>query len=173
MTSSLLRRLGALGLLAASMPAAATTQVTIEGARSYMDSHGTNAAFVEAVFPEHALGQRFSWAPDVTAGWIDGRDIAKYRDNKYGTRSSVALLAAGARFSYGDEHDWYRPYFFSFQVAGTNHTTMALSSHYQFVSTLGWQASHFMAAIRHISNGSLSGPNRGETMGLVGVTFAF
>ena len=169
---TLARHAIALGLIAAAIPATAATRIEIQGGRSYMDSYGSNAAFAEAVFAPHAIGaSRFSWAPDVSLGWIGGRDVHRYDYSPYTTRPSVALLAGGVRVHRGDAGDWYQPLFASFQVAATNHTTQALSSHYQFVSTLGWQAKHFTLAIRHVSNGSLSGPNRGETMAVVGVAF--
>lgn len=172
-TQSPVRRFAAaLPLLALPALSHATTHVEVQGGRSYMDSYGTNTAFVEAVFAPRAIGtSRFTWSPDVSAGWIDGRGISKYRQTTYTARPSVALVAAGARFRTSDESAWYRPLFFSFQVAGTNHTTQALSSHYQFVSTLGLQFDHLSLALRHISNGSLHDPNRGETMALVGVGF--
>ncbi|MGN2243497.1 acyloxyacyl hydrolase [Frateuria sp. GZRR33] len=164
---------GALALLlaTAALPAAGT-HLEVQGGRSYMDNHGANAAFVEATFAPHAIGSsRLDWSPDVSAGWIDSRDVRRYRDAEFDTRSSVSLLAAGARFHYGAPDAWYRPLFFSFQLAGINHTTQALSSHYQFVSTLGWQGRHLSFHLRHVSNGGLNGPNRGETMALVGVGF--
>lgn len=172
--SSRLRGALALLLATATLPAAAA-HLEVQGGRSYMDHHGTNAAFVEAIFAPHAIGSsgRLDWSPDVSAGWIDGRDVRRYRSAQFDTRPPVALLAAGARFHYGAPDAWYRPVFFSFQVAGVNHTTQALSSHYQFVSTLGWQGEHLSFQVRHISNGSLNGPNRGETMALVGVGFDF
>ena len=167
-----LRTALALLLATAALPAAAT-HLELQSGRSYMDAHATNAAFIEATFAPHALGSsgRLDWSPDVSAGWIDGRDVYRYRGAQYDTSHSVALLAAGARFHYGDADAWYRPLFFSFQLAANNQTTQALSSHYQFVSTLGWQGEHLSFQIRHISNGGLNGPNRGETMALVGVGF--
>ncbi|MHB1056993.1 MAG: acyloxyacyl hydrolase [Rhodanobacter sp.] len=162
----------ALSLLAATLPATAATRLEVQAGRSYMDSHGANAAFVEAVFAPRPLGQtRFTWSPDVSLGWIDGREVARYDYSRYTTRNTVALAAGGARFHRGDAGDWYQPLFFSIQLAAANHTTQALSSHYQFISTLGWQAKHFSVAIRHISNGSLQDPNRGETMALIGFAF--
>lgn len=162
----------ALSLLAAVLPATAATRLELQAGRSYMDSHGANTGFVEAVFAPQPLGHtRFTWSPDVSLGWIDGRAVPRYDYSRYTTRNAVALVAGGARFHRGDAGDWYQPLFFSFQVAAANHTTQALSSHYQFVSTLGWQAKHFSVAIRHISNGSLQAPNRGETMALVGLAF--
>lgn len=162
----------ALLLATATLPAAAA-HLEVQGGRSYMDSYGANTAFVEAIFAPHAIGDsgRLDWSPDVSAGWIDSRDVARYRGDAYGTDHAVVLVAAGARFHYGDAGAWYRPLFFSFQLAGTSQTTQALSTHYQFVSTLGWQGEHLSFQIRHISNGSLHKPNRGETMALVGVGF--
>ena len=158
-------------LAATALPVAAA-HLELQGGRSYMDSYGANAAFVEAVFAPHPLGDsRFTWSPDVSAGWIDHRDVRRYRGAPYDTTDAVTLLAAGARFRGGDAGDWYHPLFFGFELAGTNHTTQALSSHYQFVSTLGWQGDHLSFQLRHISNGGLHDPNRGETMALVGIGF--
>ena len=157
----------ALGLLGVTtLPATAATRLEVQAGRSYMDDYGANTAFVEAVFAPRQLGNtRFVWSPDVSLGWIDGRRVARYAGERYDTRDSVALLAAGARIHFGGGGDWYQPLFFSEQVAAVNHTTHALSSHYQFVSTLGWQAKHFSVAIRHISNGSLHEPNAGGKTG--------
>jgi len=158
-------------LVAAAFPAAAV-HVEVQGGRSYMGSFGANALFVESVFTAHRFGDsRFSWSPDVSLGWIDGRDIARYRGNRYGTRDSIWLVAAGARFHYGDANDWYRSLFFSVQPAVQTGRTMALSGSLEFVSTLGWQGKRFSIQLRHVSDGGLRGPNRGETMALVGVGF--
>ena len=171
--TSPLRRLAiAVALLAAPALSQAATRLEVQAGRSYMDAHGSNTGFVEAVFAPHAIGNsRFTWSPDVSAGWIAGRDLAQFRGMRYGTGPSVALVAAGARLRTTDTRAWYHPVFFSFQVAGTNHTTQALSTHYQFVSTLGVQLDHLSLGIRHISNGSTHEPNRGETMAVVGLGF--
>lgn len=163
----------ALALLLATLalPAAAA-RLELQGGRSYMDTHGANTAFVELTFDARPVGAtRMDWSPDFSAGWIDGRDVPKYRGWPYGTRPSVKLLAAGARFHYGAPDAWYRPLFFGFQLAAIDHTTQALSSHYQFISTFGWQGRRMSVQLRHVSNGSLHKPNRGETMALVGIGF--
>ncbi|HZX72268.1 MAG TPA: acyloxyacyl hydrolase [Rhodanobacter sp.] len=147
-------------------------QVQIEGGRSYMDSYATHAVFVEGVFDAHRIGaSRWSWSPDLSFGWINGRDVARFSDSRYTTRDDAWLLAAGARFQYGDANDWYRHLFLSFQPALNSGRTQALSSPYEFVSTLGWQGRRFSVQIRHVSNGDLHNPNRGETMALVGFGF--
>ncbi len=162
----------AAALAAPIFPATAATHLEIQGGRSYMDGYGTNASFVEAVFDDHRIGTtRFSWSPDVSLGWIGSRDVARYRNARYDTRDEAWLLAGGARIHYGDPGDWYRPLFFSFQPALNTGRTQALSSGYQFVSTLGWQGRHVSFQVRHVSNGGLHKPNRGETMALIGVGF--
>jgi Lipid A 3-O-deacylase (PagL) len=165
------RPLAALLFLLPALPSAAA-QFSLEVGTSYVDSHSTPTAFGELVFDDRYFGgSRFSWAPDITAGWIDGRSVARYRDARPSLSDNIWLLAAGARFHYGSPDAWYRPLFFSFQPALHTGRTQGLSSSYEFVSTLGWQAKHWMVGVRHISNGSFEGPNRGETMVLVGVTF--
>jgi hypothetical protein len=125
------------------------------------------------VFDAHAIGSsRFSWAPDVTAGWIDGRDnISRFRDTRYTTRDHVWLLAGGLRLQFGAQEAWYRRLFFSFQPSLHTGRTQGLSTSYEFTSTLGWQGEHWMLGLRHSSNGFFHLPNLGENMVLVGVTF--
>jgi hypothetical protein len=158
-----------------ALPATAATHIEVQGGRSYMDSHPTNAFFIESVFNEYRIGDsNFSWSPDVSLGWINGRDghaVRRYATSNPSTTDDVWLLAGGARFHMGNESDWYHPLFLSAQVAGTSGSTQALSSHYEFVTTIGWQWKHLSFQVRHISNASLHEPNRGETMALVGVGF--
>jgi hypothetical protein len=155
-----------------AVPALAATRIEVQAGRSFMDTHGTNAAFVESVFAEHPLGDsRLTWSPDITAGWIEGRDVAHYRHARYTTSDDVWLVAAGARFRIRAPDAWYRRMFFSFQPAYHSGRTQALSSGYEFVSTLGWQMHRWSVEIRHVSNGGMHEPNRGETMALVGLAF--
>jgi len=170
--TSIRRAAAALALtLLPALPAAAV-EYQFQVGRSYMDSHGANTVFTEAVFDEHTLGNsNFSWSPDVSVGWIGGREVARYRGDHPGTDDDIWLAAGGLRFHYGDEGAWYHPLFFSEQGAVHTGHTQALSSTGEFVSTLGWQGQRFSFAIRHISNAGLHNPNRGETMALVGIAF--
>jgi hypothetical protein len=173
-----LARLALAASLVAALPAAAST-FEVEGGRSSLGSVGsnsTNAAFLEAVFNYEQIGSsRFSWAPDVSLGWIDGHDRKdkSMAHPRYGVTDHVWLLAGGARFRFGNEGDWYRHLFLSEQIAGQTGRTQGLSTHYEFVTTFGAQWRYFSVQARHISNGSTGGPNRGETMLLVGVGFHF
>ncbi len=161
----------AFALLPLAMSARAA-RIQIEGGRSYMDSHAANTMFAEAEFDANPIdASRWSWSPDVALGWIQGRDLVHYRGSRHASSEAAWLLAAGARVSYGEAGHWYRHLFLSFQPALNSARTLALSSPYEFVSTLGWQGRHFSFQIRRVSNGDLHKPNRGETMALVGAGF--
>jgi hypothetical protein len=171
MTRLLRRTALVLALIGVALPVAAA-RVEIQAGRSYMDRYGTATAFVEGEFAERPLGHsRFSWSPDVAIGWIDGRDVARYRSNSYDTADTIWLGAAGVRLRYGEAGDGWHHWFFATQLAAIHGRTQALSSDYQFVSTLGWQGQRFSLQLRHVSNGKLHYPNRGETMLLVGLGF--
>lgn len=166
-----LRALVVSGLATAALQATAAPRLNLSAGVSYMDGYDTPAAFADAILDAHRIGSsRFSWSPAFSFGWIDGRDLEQFR-GRYTTRDSIWLIAAGARFQYGDADDWYRALFLSFQPALHSGRTVALSSVYEWVTTLGWQGRRFNVQIRHISNGGLHEPNRGETMALVGIGF--
>ena len=169
-----LRAAAGLTLFALSPLAVAGNHLELQGGRSYTDSKSTNAAFVEATFSEHRIGNsRFTWAPDVSVGWINGRNTHKYANERYNLRDTVWLAAGGLRFRFGAPDDWYHGFFLSEQGAVLHGKTIALSSLGEFVSTLGWQRGPVSFQIRHISNASIHRPNRGETMALIGVGFDF
>ncbi|CAM5494972.1 hypothetical protein [Rhodanobacter lindaniclasticus] len=95
-----------LALVPFALPAQ-TAHLQFQGGSSFMDGRGATALFIEGVFNAHRLGDS-GWriAPYVSLGWIDGRDIARFRGSRYGTRTAGALLlAAGARIHYGDADD--------------------------------------------------------------------
>ncbi|WP_430391921.1 lipid A 3-O-deacylase [Dyella sp. 20L07] len=169
MHSTVLRSSLAVALMGLSAAAFADTRIEVDGGRSYSDGYWTNAAFVEAVFGEHQIGStRFTWAPDTSLGFINGRNVTRY-GNK--VSDDVWLLAGGARIRVGDNNDWYHHLFWTAQVAAQAGRTLALSSGGEFVNSLGWQGDHWTFQIRHISNAGIKGSNRGETMALVGVAF--
>ncbi|MHA6205758.1 lipid A 3-O-deacylase [Dyella soli] len=167
---ALLRRgAAALALIGVAAPAMAATRIELEAGPSDSDGYLTTAVFVEGVFNEHRFGNsRFSWAPDVSAGYIDGRNV-----NRYGTAVSdnIWLLAGGARLRMGGADDWYHHWFWTFQLAAQKGRTLALSSAGEFVNSIGWQGDRWTFQLRHISNAGLDGSNRGETMALVGWAF--
>lgn len=153
-----------------ALPAVAA-QVQVQAGRSYMDRDATTAVFAEVVGTPRRLGDsRFVWAPAAALGWIDGRDLTRFGGNRYTATDTVWLLAAGVRLQYAPA-DRGRGWFLGLQPALQRGRTQALSGGLEFVSTLGWQGRRFSVQLRHVSNAGLSGPNRGETMALVGVGF--
>ncbi len=162
-------------VLAASMsglPLSAAPLLNFEGGVSFSDSYGTAAAFVESVFDAHRIGaSRFHWAPDVSLGWIHGRNPGGCAQDSCSLHETVWLAAAGVRVSRDDPIDPRRRWFLSFQPALQRGRTEALSDNLEFVTTLGWQGRRFSVQLRHVSDAGIKGPNSGETMVLFGVAF--
>ena len=120
----------------------------------------TPAVFVDVVGAERRTGV-FTWQPTATLGALRGRDVRVDLDR------DVVIGGAGIRLV-----DWWRRAFFSTQIGYAARTTAAISSHGQFISSLGWQGDGYVIMLRHISNAdAFGGKNLGETMLLGGVTF--
>lgn len=163
----------ALGI-ALALPAHAV-DVQVQAGRSAMGSgHAwTDTLFIEGVWEARPIGDsNWSWSSDASVGWIEGRDLSHYALDHPNTRDDVFLGALGARVHYGQAGDWYRHLFLSFQPALHTGRTQALSSAYEFVTTVGWEGKRWNLQVRHISNAGFQEPNRGETMALVGVNFS-
>jgi len=158
-----------LGLISSQTHAQDWVQrLEVQGGRSYMDNTGTPTVFLEALGPQTSWGG-LHVQQDVSLGYIKGRHMSRFALAHPGVGDPIFLGAWGGRFQAGDETSWFHPVFFSFQGALHTGKTQALSSTYEFVETLGWEAKRWSVAIRHISNGSLHEPNRGETMFVVGM----
>ncbi|MHC1479634.1 acyloxyacyl hydrolase [Frateuria aurantia] len=157
------------GLLAHPVHA---TDLEFDGGKSLASSRSTDAAFIEAAFHEYRLGNSvFTLAPDVSVGWIGGRNLSQRIDG-YGLRQDAWLFSAGGRLRVGQAGDWYHNFFLSFQPAANFGRTIALSSPLEFNTSIGWGWHHFDIRVRHISNAGYHEPNRGETMLLAGVHFS-
>ena len=157
------------GLLAG--PAHAV-ELEFDGGKSITSNRSTNAAFIEATFHEFRLGgSLFTLAPDISAGWIGGRNLSQRVDG-YGLRQDAWLFSAGGRLRVGHQGDWYHNFFLSFQPAANFGRTIALSSPLEFNTSIGWGWHHFDIRVRHISNAGYHEPNRGETMILGGLHFS-
>jgi hypothetical protein len=154
-----------------ALPAMAA-RFELQGGVSYMDSYSTPVAFGEVIFDPSQIGSsNFSWSPDITAGWISGRDLRRFDNSRYTTRDDIGLVAAGVRFHYGPADAWYRRLFVSEQPTVHTGRTEALSSAFEFTTTVGYQGDHWSLGLRHISNAGIHEPNRGETMVVAGIAF--
>jgi hypothetical protein len=148
-------------LLVAACSAQAAEVDLLGGASATAGVRWTPAFFVHAAGSPADDGHAH-WEPVVSVGGIGSRQVTGENFDH-----TVFLAAAGAR--YGGSNGL----FFSEQIAATNTRTDALSSRFEFMTSLGWQHGHFIALVRHISNAHLlgGGRNLGETMALVGVRF--
>jgi hypothetical protein len=165
---------GVAAVLMFALPAlpAMAARFELQGGVSYMDSYSAPAAFGEVIFDDHPFGSsNFTWAPDVTVGWIGGRDLKRFDSARYTTRDDIGLVAGGVRIHYGAPDAWYRRLFISEQPTLHTGRTAALSSAYEFTTTVGYQGDHWSVGVRHISNAGIHEPNRGETMAVVGIAF--
>lgn len=148
---------------AGTIAPAAAVETTLSAGASVTASneHWTPVAFVDIAGERRRAGH-LAWQPAATLGWIDARSVRTDLDD------SVVIAAAGARLV-----DWWRNAFFSFQLGYADGRTSAISTHGQFISTLGWEGRRISVMVRHISNGGLfgGGRNLGETMVLAGWRF--
>ncbi|MET0230621.1 MAG: hypothetical protein ABW186_06795 [Rhodanobacteraceae bacterium] len=131
------------------------------GASATVGVRWAPAAFLDIGTDSHEWAG-LHWQPVATLGWIGSRDDA--RDH---LDHDVALAGAGVRLV-----DWWGGAFVGIEAGYVDARTDALSSHEQFISSLGWRGERFVVMARHISNADLfGGRNLGETMVLVGVVF--
>lgn len=148
-------------LLLAAMPdAAARVELSVGESWTLLPYRYTDVAFAEWIGDRRPLW-KITWSPALTLGFVAARPdtpTARLDEN-------VWVFAGGTR-----AYLW-RHLFFGFEFATTAGKTDALSTPYEFVSSLGWQQDHFQILVRHISNGDFHEPNHGETMLLVGVAF--
>lgn len=105
-------------------------------------------------------GSASHFSPIATLGYIGSHHTSRGDLNR-----SVVLAGAGARYRF------WRRMFVSEQVVATSTRTVALSSRFEFMTTLGIQVGPALLMARHVSNAHLvgGGPNHGETMLLVGL----
>lgn len=105
---------------------------------------------------------RAHFVPIASAGFIGSRST-----DVHGLDHNVFLVGGGVH--YGRDQGWY----VNEQIAATNARTDALSSRFEFMTSVGWEGSRYIAMVRHISNAHLlgGGKNLGETMLLGGVRF--
>lgn len=142
----------ALATLAAG-PAAAAWELG-GGVAKRIDGEGTGVATVSYLTAQ----PRFPW--EFMAGYIDGR-----RRIDSGPVDSQVFAGASKRWYFAG------PFYASFGAVLNSDNTDVLSGHLQFQSALGWHSGRVGVSLRHLSNGSIQGRNRGETFVLLQVGF--
>ena len=159
---SFLHKASLLALLAFPL-ASHATGFDITTGPSFTSSERSTAAAFASVFGERPDDNRVHLEPIGTLGWIDSRNTRK--DD---LDHEVFMAAGGVRVLMANHH-----WFASEQLAATSTRTDALSSRFEFMTSVGWQRGHFIVMLRHVSNAHLlgGGKNLGETMFLTGVKF--
>jgi hypothetical protein len=159
---NLQRGLAAMACVLACAPAWAAG-FDLAAGPSVTASERSTAAVFASVFGEPPAGGNARFAPIGTLGWIDSRNTSKddLDHEVFVAGGGVRMLAANRRW------------FASEQLVATGTRTGALSSRFEFMTTVGWQDGHFIVMLRHVSNAHLlgGGRNLGETMLLGGVKF--
>lgn len=159
---SFLRKAGLLALLAFPL-ASHAAGFDITAGPSVTSSERTTTAVFASVFGERPDDNRIHLEPIGTLGWIDSRNT------RTDDLDHEVFVAGGGVRILAANHHW----FVSEQLAATSTRTDALSSRFEFMTSVGWQQGHFIVMLRHISNAHLlgGGKNLGETMLLGGVKF--
>lgn len=124
------------------------------GGTQKIDGEATWLTTVSYVTPQ----QRFPW--ELMAGFIDGRGSIGS-----GSVPDQYFVGVSKRYNFVDN------FYASFGVAFNDRDTDVLSGHVQFQSALGWHYRRVGLSIRHLSNASIEGRNRGETFVLLQVGF--
>ncbi len=141
------------GTLLAAGSAHAGWELGVGGTQK-IDGEATWLTTVSYVTPE----KRFPW--ELMAGYINGRGSIDS-----GSVPDQYFIGASKRYNFTDN------LYASFGVALNDRDTDVLSGHVQFQSALGWHYQRVGLSIRHLSNGSIEGRNRGETFLLLQVAF--
>jgi len=134
-------------------PAHAGWELGVGGTQK-IDGEETWLATVSYVTPQ----QRFPW--ELMAGYINGRGAIDS-----GVVPDQYFVGISKRYNFVDN------FYASFGVAFNDRDTDVLSGHVQFQSALGWHYRRVGLSIRHLSNASIEGRNRGETFVLLQVGF--
>lgn len=151
-------------LLLLALPLAANAAgFDITAGPSVTSSERTTPAVFASAWREAPLDGHWHLEPVGTVGWLGARSTRSDDLNH-----AVFLAGGGVRLVTTNRH-----WFASEQLAATSTRTDALSSRFEFMTSVGWEDGHFVVLLRHVSNGRLigGGKNLGETMLLAGVRF--
>lgn len=156
-----IRRLAELLALLALPITAGAAEFDLAAGPSVTAGERATTALFASVFGGSSSAHSVRLTPIGTAGWIGARDV-------HGNRHAVVVAGGGLQMEAG------RHWFASEQLVATSTRTDALSSRFEFMTSVGWQYAHLVVMVRHISNGHLigGGKNIGETILLAGVRWS-
>ncbi len=118
-----------------------------------LDGEGTGSLLVSHLRDVEWL-ERFKMRMETSVGWIGSRsDLADPRADE-----DVLFVSMGVR------RHWTRHIYTGSALVLVSHQSEALSSFWQFKSAIGWQNERINIGLWHLSNASITGRNRGETV---------
>lgn len=161
------RRLATCALLLCVFPFTYThaAERLVQGGATHTAAGGQSGTlWLQGGFQDRQWG-RWNFQPVVSVGWISGRG------GEPGYENDVWLAGGGGRVRWRHDGGQVSRVFFEGQLLGASGRTQALSGPVQFATGVGWSKGPWEIMLRHISNASMEGANRGETMVLVGRRF--
>ena len=114
-------------------------------------------AWVNEIDGVPSAAMALSWETGQTHPWEFMGGVIRTRQDRQLRTPRVLFASASKRFI------WNR-WFVQGGIAATSSDTDVLSAHWQFVTGAGYRQGHFTVSLRHLSNASTSGRNRGETL---------
>lgn len=132
-------------------------------------SAGTELAFgvAEDIDEEEAGIATIAWVTSAEHPWEFLLGHIEARDDEDPQLSPTAtFVAASKRFTY---RGWYSS--LGLALADTSDDNEVLSGPIQFLSAAGYAGERWSLSLRHLSNASIEGRNRGETFLMLAVHF--
>lgn len=114
-------------------------------------------AWVNEIDGVPSAAMTLSWETEQTHPWEFLGGVIRTRHDRNLHTPRVLFATASKRFS------WNR-WFVQGGIAATSSNTDVLSAHWQFATGAGYRQGHFTVSLRHLSNASTGGRNRGETL---------
>lgn len=136
-------------------------EFSLSAGPSVTSAHRETGAIFAQLFGDAPEDGRIHFEPIGSLGWFDARNTSREHMDH-----DVFIASGGVRIVAANHH-----WFVGEQIGATSGRTDALSSRFEFMTSIGCQIDRFVIQLQHVSNGHLlgGGRNLGETMLLAGV----
>ncbi len=114
-------------------------------------------AWVNEIDGVPSVAMTLSWETEDTHPWEVMGGVIRSRHDPHLRTPRVFFASASKRFTW-------KGWFVQGGIAATSSDTDVLSAHWQFATGAGYRQERFTVSLRHLSNASTSGDNRGETL---------
>ena len=131
--------------------------LTLFGSSNVVASVHAGLAWVNEIDGAPSAAMTLSWETDDAHPWEVMGGVIRSRHDAHLRTPRVLFGSASKRFTW---NGW----FVQGGIAATSSDTDVLSAHWQFATGAGYRQGRFTVSLRHLSNASTSGDNRGETL---------